>query len=122
MLNLMEFHMSVLAHACVYFYLKYSAIAFTHIMQLNLNNLGTVKWPRKVKMLAVSQKTKKRQKGLNHLCQLSSISINFDVNILELMETNALNSLTRKSYRGRLMQMLHVFVKIVLKVLLHFLK
>lgn len=69
-----------------------------------------------------SKKKKKRQKGLNHLGQLSSISIKFDVNVLELMETNALNSFTKKTYRGRLIQMLHVFVKIALKVLLHFLK
>jgi len=41
----------------------------------------------------------RRQKGLNHLCQQSTISTKFNINVLEITETNAINCLTKKSYR-----------------------
>lgn len=73
----------------------YAAVAFRQIMQSNLNNAGMVKWSWKEKLLCkLFLATKK-----THLCQQLTTPEESEINVLEHMEDNAINSLTQKSHR-----------------------
>lgn len=73
----------------------YAAVAFSQIMQLNLNNAGMVRRSWKEKLLCKLFLTITE----THLCQQLTTPEEFEINVLEHMEANAINSLTQKSYR-----------------------